>query len=795
MFLTRQLRMLWAAALVLLITSSAVPTVYCLQILSGLDESIQRTAEAETQAKQARQVVDVSGRNIASYAAIALDLTTEERGKVLQDADQNLQLLRQLFPALGPIARNVLTSEEYADLQDTVSSLTHNWSEIREQAETGMAEAEKTFHFLRVFDGTLLIRAALAKIEEAAVQAAQGQKLRTLEGLRTTGQAFAIVIICGGTLGLLASLCVYQFSRMTRAANEALVDANASLRQRDAHLAQQNARFDAALGNMCQGLGLFDDENRLLVSNKRFGELLGLPDNAVSAGMSFEQIMSLAVARGSIAADSSASFQSNCAALVVSGRHASTLWEMADGRGLAINTQSVDGQGWLITSEDITQRRAAEAKIHYMAHHDALTGLPNRVHLQEELSDALKRVGRGEQLAVLCLDLDRFKAVNDTLGHPIGDALLRAVAARIRECTREVDTPARLGGDEFAMVQVGAGQPEQAIALAQRLIASLSAPYEIQGHHVIIGTSIGITIAPQDGRDASELLKCADLALYRAKKEGRGTYRFFEPDMDAKMQMRRKLELDLRGAAVRGEFELYYQPLVHLQSNEVSGFEALLRWRHPVQGLISPAEFVPLAEEIGLIAQIGAWVLRTACSEAAGWPADKRVAVNLSPVQFKHAGLVQDVKDALQISRLAPSRLELEITETSMLEDTEATLKALNELRSLGVRIAIDDFGTGYSSLSYLRRFPFDKIKVDQSLVRDIAEKTDAALIVRAVMGLGHSLGMATTIEGVETFEQLEKLRHEGCSEVQGYYFGRPRPASDVHAFISAIAQRSEDAA
>ena len=468
---------------------------------------------------------------------------------------------------------------------------------------------------------------------------------------------------------------------------------------------------------------------------------------------------------------------------------------MTDGRGLAVNTQSVDGQGWLITCEDITQRRAAEAKIHYMAHHDALTGLPNRVHLQGELVDALKRVNRGEHLAVLCLDLDRFKAVNDTLGHPIGDALLREVAARIRDCIREIDTPARLGGDEFAIVQAGAGQPEQAIALAQRLIASLSSPYEIQGHYVVIGSSVGIAIAPQDGRDANELLKCADLALYRAKKEGRGIYRFFEPEMDAKMQLRRKLELDLRGAAVRGEFELHYQPLVHLQTNEVSGFEALLRWRHPTQGLVPPVEFVPLAEEIGLIAQIGAWALRTACAEAAGWPVDKRVAVNLSPVQFKHPGLVQDVREALEGSGLGPNRLELEITETSMLEDTEATLKALNELHALGVRIAIDDFGTGYSSLSYLRRFPFDKIKVDQSLIRDIAEKEDGALIVRAVMGLGHSLGMATTVEGVETLDQLEKLRHEGCSEVQGYYFSRPRPAGDVPGLIASIAARSDTAA
>jgi diguanylate cyclase (GGDEF)-like protein len=445
--------------------------------------------------------------------------------------------------------------------------------------------------------------------------------------------------------------------------------------------------------------------------------------------------------------------------------------------------------------EETAERARAEALVTHMARHDALTRLPNRILFREELDDGLMRAHRDEALAVLCLDLDNFKAVNDTLGHPVGDALLKVVAERLAECIGETDTVARLGGDEFAIVQTGAAQPVAATVLAQQLIETIAAPYEIDGHSVVIGTSIGIAIAPNDGSDPDAILKNADLALYRAKAEGRGNYRFFETAMDASMQVRRRLELDLRSALALDQFELMYQPLVDLTTAEIKGFEALLRWRHPVRGLVSPGEFIPLAEEIGLIGPIGAWVLRRACAEAATWPGHLSVAVNLSPAQFTGKGLVLDVVTALGASLLAPRRLELEITEAVLLHDTDATLATLTHLKELGVSISMDDFGTGYSSLSYLRKFPFDKIKIDQSFIRDLAVRPESMAIVRAVAGLGRSLGISTTAEGVETIDQLKTVKAEGCTQVQGFLLSRPLAASDVPRVLADFAHANRSAA
>ena len=451
-----------------------------------------------------------------------------------------------------------------------------------------------------------------------------------------------------------------------------------------------------------------------------------------------------------------------------------------------------DSQVVLVAIVDVTERKQAEARIAYMAHHDALTLLPNRVLFHERLDELLGRVRRqGEKLAVHCLDLDHFKGVNDTLGHPIGDELLKSVAARLGACLRDSDLVARLGGDEFAIVQSPLGDPTEANILANALIEAVAKPYEVRGHEVVVGASIGIALAPSDGDASDVLLRNADMALYRAKAEGRGTAHFFEPEMDRRIQARRILELDLRKAFAQGEFELFYQPLVNLSRNEVSGFEALLRWRHPERGMVGPAEFIPLAEEIGLIVPLGEWVLRKACTEAVKWPADLKFAVNLSPAQFRSRGVVQAVLTALAYSGLLASRLELEITESVLLGETDANLATLHQLREIGVRISMDDFGTGYSSLSYLRCFPFDKIKIDRSFVRELSERPDCLAIIRAVAGLGMSLGIATTAEGVETQEQLERLRGEGCTEVQGYFFSAPRPASEIIGLLPAAQSKA----
>jgi len=553
-------------------------------------------------------------------------------------------------------------------------------------------------------------------------------------------------------------------------------------------MALQHMRMGTALGNLSQALCMFDAEGRLVVGNGPLAAGLGLEREVIRSGLSERGLMARAWRRGAWPRPDLRRLLQRLAWLRAAGKSATYVAELSDGRAVSINFRPTDEQGWLATFEDITERRAADARIVHMAHHDGLTGLPNRVLFLSRLEQAVSRSLRGEGCAVLCLDLDHFKAVNDTLGHPAGDGLLRAVTARLLADVRETDTVARLGGDEFAIVQSQVETPEEVLALGERLIERLGAPYLIDGHQIVIGASIGIAMAPADGRDPVELLKHADLALYLAKTEGRGRYRCFEPEMDARMQARRALETDMREALRLGQFEIFYQPLLTLSDNKVSGFEALVRWRHPERGLVPPGDFIPLAEEIGLILPIGDWVLRRACHDAAGWPAAAKVAVNLSPAQFAKRNLVEDVADALADAGLAPERLELEITETVMLEDTEQTLAVLHRLRALGVRIAMDDFGTGYSSLSYLRRFPFDKVKIDRSFIQGLGESSgDSEAIVGAVTELCRTLGMATVAEGVETEAQLDSLRRGHCSEVQGYLFSRPQPASEVPAMLRRL--------
>jgi diguanylate cyclase (GGDEF)-like protein/PAS domain S-box-containing protein len=440
----------------------------------------------------------------------------------------------------------------------------------------------------------------------------------------------------------------------------------------------------------------------------------------------------------------------------------------------------------LIAVIDTTERKQAEARIAHMAHHDALTDLPNRVLFRLRLTDALSRRCRaGGLLGALCLDLDNFKLVNDTLGHPVGDRLLQAVAERIECVMRKGDTAARLGGDEFAVLVSNVKSPEDLAALAQRLIAVVSEPYQFEGLAVSIGTTVGIAVAPGDGDDADRLLRNADMALYRAKADGKGTFRFFESDMDARAQARRQLEIDLRQALADESLQVHYQPLVELATTNIVGLEALLRWPHAIRGNIPPSEFIPLAEETGLIAPLGNFVLRRACADATQWPDHVKLAVNLSPLQFRVGNVFMTVRQALQESGLAPDRLDLEITESVLLEKTDQVMASLHALRALGVGISMDDFGTGYSSLSYLRSFPFDKIKIDRSFVRDLQGNSHTLAIVRAVLGLASGLDMKVVAEGIETEQDLACLRAEGCREGQGFLFSKARPQADVLELLS----------
>ena len=551
----------------------------------------------------------------------------------------------------------------------------------------------------------------------------------------------------------------------------------------EANLRQTNWRLDAALDNMSQGLCLFDAQNRLEVVNRRFFEIFGLARDKIQPGVSFREILELSVARQNHAGKTVDELLAELTDFMRRSSNGTHFYELSDGRVVACAYKTTSDGGWVATYEDVTERRQAETQIMHMARHDALTNLPNRLLFREQMEQSL---ARGEKLAVLFIDLDRFKNVNDTLGHPVGDALLCAVTKRLQLAVRGADTVARLGGDEFAIIQIG-GRPTDATELAARIIDSISQAFDVYGHQVMIGTSVGIAIAPTDGTEPDQLLRNADMALYRAKSEGRGTYHFFQPEMDAQMQARHALELDLRKALLAGEFDLYYQPLIDLKSDKVSGFEALVRWNHPERGLIGPDDFISVAEEIGLIVPIGDWVLKQACRDAMTWPGKLSVAVNLSAAQFRSPALALSVVGALGASGLAASRLELEITETVLLQDDRVVLDVLHQIRALGVRISMDDFGTGYSSLSYLRSFPFDKIKIDRSFIRELGKENDCVAIIRAVSRLGHSLGMITTAEGVETKEQLAILRDEGCTQVQGFLFSEPRPAKEVPALLQKL--------
>ena len=560
--------------------------------------------------------------------------------------------------------------------------------------------------------------------------------------------------------------------------------------KRKRELERQNIRLDAAVNNISQGLCMFDPKGRLVICNAPYARIYNLGEDLVKPGTLLEDILGHLFDTGMHSTNSTTrdEYIRWRHEVIARGQHDKTIVEFANRIILMQHHPMKDG-GFVSTHEDITEQRQQEARIQHLARHDALTELPNRAQFLDEMADCEPLIERGEKVAVLCIDLDHFKSVNDTLGHSIGDKVLKQVSARLWGTTRETDLLARLGGDEFSLLLKPIDKPSDAAAIAERIVKTMTQPFNIDGHQIAIGASVGIAIAPQDGETTDVLMKNADLALYRAKSEGRSTYHFFEKEMDAAIQKRRTIENGLRAALQLNELRLVFQPLIGLKDDKVTCLEALLRWTHNGEAL-SPAEFIPIAEETGLIVPIGEWVLREACNTAVMWPGEPRVAVNLSPVQFKNKLLFETIHNILAETGLPPTRLELEITESLLLTDNEHTLQTLHRLRAIGVRISMDDFGTGYSSLSYLRSFPFDKIKIDRSFMRDLKSKGDSLAIIKAVIGLGHSLGMSTTAEGIETEEQLAAVREQGCNEVQGFLFSPPLEAMQVLTLLANEAQK-----
>ena len=597
----------------------------------------------------------------------------------------------------------------------------------------------------------------------------------------TLGIGTLLVMFC---VALLLKAQSKQFNRLATATAK-LAEKTSELESANVQLSTAHAQNNAALNNMSQGLVMLDSLTRLVVCNKRYLEMYGLSPEFVMPGRTLREIVEHRAEVGSFHAGDVELYLAEIADAVSRRKGFSKVTRLHDGRIISIVNEPMEGGGWVATHEDVTEEMRAEGRIAQAACVDSLTGLPNREVFCEQLEQEIKRVRRGGRLAVLYLDLDYMKQVNETLGHPAGDKLLMGVADRLRDCVRDIDVVARLSGDEFAIIQKCLDQPSDAAALATRIRTAFQEPFEFDGHSVAVDVSIGISIAPNDSTELGELMKTADMALYEAKNTGRGTFCFYEPEMNAHLQARVKLEQDLKDAFANGEFELLYQPIVNLDDDKVTSFEALLRWNHPVRGVVSPVEFVPVAEKIGLIIPLGEWVLRTACAEAATWPDDIQVSVNVSSVQLANENLVNSVVGALASSGIPSNRLELEITESVLMENTAANLDTLKRLHELGVQFAMDDFGTGYSSLSYLLSFPFHKVKIDRCFIAALSHKSESHAIVRAIADLARNLEILVTAEGVETEQQLQQVRILGCTEMQGYLLSPPRAATDLLQFFT----------
>lgn len=549
------------------------------------------------------------------------------------------------------------------------------------------------------------------------------------------------------------------------------------------------SRFNTALNNMPQGLCMVDTDRRLVVANQHVPELLGVDEGQIAIGKPLMEVIATSLGptlRSDVDAEA---FMARFEQLQRSG--GVTYAELHDGRTLAFTARPMSEGGSVFVIEDITERRNTEARIKHLAHYDSLTGLPNRTHLREELDRALAGMRRSGPIALHFVDLDDFKQVNDTLGHPTGDQLLALAAERLQRTIRRSDLAARFGGDEFVVIQAPLSGSDEPGLLAERIIEVLSKPFDIDGHQIFISACVGITVAPRDGDSVERLLKNADLALYNAKATGRSSWGYFAASMDAEAQERRALERDLRKALNGGEFELFFQPIINIRTRRVTTCEALIRWRHPERGLISPSDFIPAAEEMGIIVEVGSWVIERACQICAGWPEHVSVAVNLSPVQFRRDDINALVSGALSHSGLDPSRLEIEITESVLLQDLDESRATLNKLTALGVRISLDDFGTGYSGLTYLQSFPIRKVKIDRSFVSDIAPGSRSLILLHGIAELCAALGITVVVEGIETEEQMATVgRQESIDEVQGYLISPPLPAAQMSTLINVSTGR-----
>ncbi len=772
------------ALIVLLI--GAIPVSFAINSLQTTQAAVVDTHKHDAILETVFDVRSKVEKHIIYLAASTLDLKAKARQDLLLTAEHHLNNFEVAITKLLKSNAHQLLPAEREGLRLGLSKILNNWKDISQQSKVDLKDIEKTAHFLSMIKNFETLNDVLFGLQDR-VTSKQEQRLKQI--FSNIELAFLIIVglmICGAALASIGIGGSNFLLRKSRAQAAQLQENNVQLKRREEALHLQADRFHSAIEHMAQGLCMINKDHCLITWNRKFAEMYAIPDELLREGAPYRAILEHRIEVAS-APENQPDFIDRELGKKTRSNDDNEIHELPDGRHISISYETTPEGGILSTHKDITQRRLSDQEIIHLAHHDGLTDLLNRRSFVSYLGDELAKSQASGELTLMTIDLDGFKLANDKFGHAAGDAVLQEVAARLRACTRRDDLVARVGGDEFAIVLKDAADQNDSASFAARLVDELSKPYDFEGQPIEIGASVGVAMSPGDANEVGALLKTADIALYEAKNDQGNQYRMFSKEMRDKIVDRRQLEDSFVHALEHDQLELYYQPLICARSNLVTGMEALLRWQHPQRGMISPTLFVPIAEDLGLMGKIGTWVLEQACHDAMQWPSPVRVAVNVSAAQFHTRNLELDVEFALDKSGLSGERLELEITESVLLDDDDKVLRAIDCVQDLGVSVAIDDFGTGFSSLSYLHKYPLDKIKIDRSFVAKLPKSNHSLSIVRTVVSLARSIGMATTAEGIETREQHAVLREEGCEQLQGYLFSKPVPAEKAAELIRSL--------
>ncbi|MGI9408765.1 MAG: putative bifunctional diguanylate cyclase/phosphodiesterase [Hyphomicrobiaceae bacterium] len=791
----------------IVVTMGAIPVLFAVQSLRSTQQAVVQSRNYEAVIESTFDLRLKVEKHILYFVATALDLDDDERKEMLQKADRHLKDFRLAVADLSTNAVEHILPTEQEGLRAGLAELQHNWEEITRSGQADMSNAEKTWHFLGMVENFEKLNQVLSDLHRRVTsEHEKGNRtiFSSIELAILTIVALTIVGTILASAGLVSSGYFLHRSRaqavqlrngndllkrreetLHRQAAE-LKESNALLKQREEALRVQSDRFSSAIEHMAQGLCMIDEDRRLITWNAKFATMYGVPDELLREGAPYLPVLEHRIKSGSAPSDCADFIQRELGACGEKGGHREIL-ELPDGRFIATSFEPTPEGGLLSTYLDITQRRRSEQQVIHLAHHDELTDLLNRRFFVERLERMMEALGSDDGLAYFAIDLDDFKLANDSYGHAAGDLILQTVARRLKGCTRGEDLVARLGGDEFAVVLAGEPCRDAASKFASRIIEDLSAPYDYEGQNIEIGTSVGVALAPHDAGNVDQLMKVADVALYQAKGEGRNLHRQFTASLLDRMLERRELEEELCQALDRNQIELYYQPLICARSGQVGSMEALVRWKHPKLGSVPPSKFIPIAEDLGLMGKLGAWVIERACFDARDWPSSVRAAVNVSAAQFQTRALELDIALALGKSGLTGDRLEIEITESVLLDDEDIVLAVIAKVQEMGITVSLDDFGTGYSSLSYLHKYPLDKIKIDRSFVTNLPSSKHSQSIVRTIVGLAKSLSMSIIAEGIETEEQLALLKDEGCDQLQGFLISEPIPAAAAMALIGRL--------